>query len=106
MSDLPPIPHRRHRLVLHLEADDIGELENALTQIGTHLVMDDMRGRDWNQPVEISSGGYHSGHTLSLESDTSVTGDAYRESLKAWHQQLRAARKSAIPYTEQETTNG
>lgn len=95
MTDLPEIPHRRHQLTLKLEADDIGELENALTQIGTHLLMDDMRGRDWSQPVDIASGGYHSGHSLTLTSDLTIDGDAYRASLKTWSEANRAARNAS-----------
>lgn len=89
------LPRRRHQLNLKLEADTIDDLESALMNIGLQLVLDDARGRDWNEPVQITSGGYNSSHQLTMHSNTAITGDAYRARLKDWADANRAARRAA-----------
>lgn len=94
MSDLPEIPHRRHRLTISLEGDDIAALLSAIAAIEYDLIVKE-RDHDWNHPIDITSGGYDSGWHLHVDSDLSIEGDAYRESLKTWHEADRAARKAA-----------
>ena len=105
-STQPAIPHRRHRLDLTLEADDIQALLSALASV-EYDVLTKEREHDWTQPVDITSGGSDSGWHLSITSDLSIEGDAYRESLKAWSKANRAARAAARAAahgtTEQET---
>lgn len=94
MSDLPEIPHRRHQLQLTLEADDIEAMLASLHAI-EHDLLIKQRDHNWNHPVDITNGGYDSGWHLHITSDPTITGDAYRESLKAWSAAQRAARKEA-----------
>jgi hypothetical protein len=93
MSNLPEIPHRRHQLMLKLEADDIEAMLASLRAI-EHDLLIKQRDHDWNHPVEITSGGYDSGWHLTVTSDLSIEGDTYRASLKAWVEQNRAARRA------------
>jgi hypothetical protein len=96
MSDRPEIPHRRHRLTLNLEADDPKALRSALSNIEYDLEVKE-RDHDWTHPIEIHSGGWDSGYHLHVESDLTITGDAYRDSLKAWADARRAERRGECP---------
>ena len=81
-------------LSLTLEADDLDSLLHAFRAIEHDLLLKE-RDHDWTQPVEITSGGYDSGWHLEVTSDLTITGDAYRASLKTWSAADRAARNGA-----------
>lgn len=92
----PEMPHRRHRLELKLEADDIPALLSALAAIEYDLIVKE-RDHDWNHPIDITSGGYDSGWHLHVTSDLTIEGDDYRTSLKTWAAAQRAARQETKP---------
>lgn len=94
MTTQPESPRRRHQLSLTLEADDVDSLLASLRAIEHDLLIKE-RDHDWKHPVEITSGGYDSGWHLNITTDLTVTGDAYRDSLKTWHNAVKAARREA-----------
>ena len=80
------IPHRRHRLTLDLEADDHDELVNRLHEIGNQI------DREERDTADITSGGWASGHHLTITTDPAMTGDRYRDLLAQWSADRRANR--------------
>jgi hypothetical protein len=95
MSDRPEIPHRRHQLVLKLEADDMDAMLSALRAIEHDLLLKE-RDHDWNHPVDITSGGTDSGWHLTIDSDLTITSDAYRTSLMDWHRTNVESRQRSL----------
>lgn len=85
MADEEP-PHRRLRLNLDLEADDLHELAHALMAIGNDLELEGAEMR------EVTSGGYASGHHLVLACDDSMDHDRFASELAAWMQERRPNR--------------
>lgn len=85
------VPHRRLKLSLDLEADDLGELTSALENIIIDLRI---QGRDIR---DVTSGGYGSGFHLELSCDPDMTGDQYRVLLSQWRESRRAERVEAKP---------
>jgi hypothetical protein len=83
---MPDTPHRRLRLTLHAEADDVDTMAEVLMQIAAHLEND---GREDRQVV---SGGYAAGYDLTMTCDPEMDGDTYRELLTQWHRQIRRER--------------
>jgi hypothetical protein len=83
------IPHRRLRLTLDLEADNLGSLTVALENIARDLAID---GRETR---EVTSGGYSASYHLVLTCDPDMDGDRYREVLAAWSTARRRSRKEA-----------
>lgn len=84
MASEPP-PHRRLRLVLDLEADDLAELSAALTRIGNDL---EYEGREQR---EVTSGGYGSGWHLTLTRDEFMDHDRFATEIAEWHDRRKAA---------------
>lgn len=95
MTDLPAIPHRRHQLTLQLEADDITGLLSAIAAIEYDLLVK-QTDHDWNHPIDITSGGTDSGWHLHVDSDLTITADAYRESLMNWHRANVESRRRSM----------
>lgn len=87
-------PHRKHRMVLKLEADSIDDLSGALTQLALDLDMDDMRGRDWTERVDRASGGPSSGYQLDMVTDPNMDHDTYIQLLNAWLDSDRQRRQA------------
>lgn len=85
-GDLDP-PHRRLRLVLDLEADDVLEMAAALEM----LAMDIATRHITEQTRRYGSGGLTSGYQLTLTCDSAQTGDRYREQLSRWSVDRRQA---------------
>ena len=83
MTDTSP-PRRAYQLTLHLEADDMRELESALFRLSTQVAV----GEISNNCV---SGGYRSGFIWDLKHDPKMTGDRYREELAAYVAAQRGA---------------
>lgn len=83
-------PHRRLRLTLDLEADDLTSLTGALEALATNLLI-----ADRESIPDYASGGYHSGFSYKLTCDPDQTGDRFRDQLAAWSEQRRAARVAA-----------
>lgn len=81
----PSAPHRRLRLELYLQADDLTELAAALIRLANELEVDGV------EQVEVTSGGYASGHHFTLTCDPAQTGDRYREQLSRWSVDRRQA---------------
>lgn len=79
------LPHRRLRLVLDLEADDLTELAAAMIRLANELELDGA------EQVEGASGGVASGHHFTLTCDPTQTGDRYREQLSRWSVDRRLA---------------
>ncbi len=81
-------PHRRLRLQLTVEADNLDHLCRALDQISCDLDLDRQEER------VVTSGGYHTGWHLPLlcNPDMDEDGDQYRADLADWlrHQKQEA----------------
>lgn len=84
MSD---IPHRRLRLKLDLEADDLDSLGHALRSIANDLELEERE-----VVLDRTSGGYDAGYHLTIACDEDQTGDRYREQLAAWSAERKARR--------------
>ena len=84
MAEQPPPPHRRLRLQVDLEADDLDTLTGALREIALDLHIEDREQR-----VRVS-GGYSAGYDLTLTCDQEQTGDRFRQQLEAWTEERRA----------------
>ena len=82
----PDIPRRRLRLQLDLGADTLNDLYHALVSIADDLDHNGVEERDQ------TTGGYTSGHHLTLTCDPDQTGDQYREQLEAWSLARKATR--------------
>ncbi len=87
MSDAPPPPHRRLRMKLDLEADDLDSLASALRTMANDFDIDGVE-----TVLDRTSGGYDSGYHLSVACNPEQTGDRFREQLAAWAAERRAAR--------------
>lgn len=88
-------PHRRLRLELELEADDLEALVDRLRIVATDL---EMRRRE--RLLDITSAGfrgvgYTAGHHYTLTCDPDMTGDRYRDQLAAWARNRKQRRKAA-----------
>ena len=80
-------PRRRLRLVLDLDADDLGEMAAALHRIANDVDL----GEVDEGTHSISSGGWATGYQLNLTCDPAQTGDRYREQLSRWSIDRRQA---------------
>jgi hypothetical protein len=78
MPDQSTPPRRRLNLLLDLGADDLTELCHALRVLANDLEHDEREVR------EQTSGGYASGHHLSLTCVPEMTGDRFRAELADW----------------------
>lgn len=83
-------PHRRLRLSLHVEADDLEALADRL-----RIISEDLRMRR-QEKLRLTSGGYlggefASGADLELRCDPRMTGDRYRDAFAAWKRNRQAA---------------
>lgn len=81
------VPHRRLRLVMDLEADDVAVLVDELYNIAEKI-------RDNGSEVQSStSGGNQHGYHFDLTvTDEAMTPERYREELSAWVEARRASR--------------
>lgn len=64
--------HRRHRVVIDLEADDFDELYDSLTRIADSIYREQLDQR------ELTSGGPGSGYHFTLTTDREMTAERYR----------------------------
>jgi hypothetical protein len=78
MSETSEIPHRRLKLHLELEADDLNALCQSLQNIATDLHIE---GREVRQ---TTSGGVRSGFNLWLTCDEEQTAERFAEQLMAY----------------------
>ncbi len=72
------LPRRRLNLTLHLGADDMRALTDALEQIAIDLSI------SGDETAFVTSGGTRSGFDLHLTCDESMDGDRYRTELLAY----------------------
>ena len=74
-----PGPHRRHRLLLNLEADTPEELVNALQYLAHEIEAEgsDSRRLTYRGPSTTYQG--------TLRTDPEQDADRYREQLAGWH---------------------
>lgn len=86
-------PHRRLRLDLHLEADDLHSMAGALMDIAVDL---EQHGEERSQ----TSGGWASGHHFTLTCDPDQDGDRFRSQLEEW----RKARLAELAAEDDEVT--
>jgi hypothetical protein len=84
-------PHRRLRIKVDLEADDIQELTRALDGISLDIERDGREERD------VTSGGWGAGYHYSLTCNPDMTGDLYRDLLAHYVEQRRRKEQEATP---------
>jgi hypothetical protein len=82
-----PIPHKRLRMTLEVEAHDLGDLTRRLEQI----LLDIERGGSEVRNV-VSSGGWSLVLSVTNPEQTEAR---YAEQLRAWSAAWRAARRSS-----------
>lgn len=84
------IPHRRLRLNLDLEADDLDSLTSAMRIMANDL---DVEGQE--VVLDRTSGGYDSGYHLTVTCNPEQTGDRFREQIATWAAARRQERRMA-----------
>lgn len=73
------IPHRRLRLKLDLEADDLDTLAHEL-----RMIADDLEIHERESIPDRASGGLYAGYHLALTCDPEQNHERYVAQLKAW----------------------
>lgn len=83
----PKIFHRRIRVRLDLEADDVSAVIDTFDEIQHTLAQKDDIGEE---TADVVSGGYSSSWRLDMTCDTEQTPERYREQILAWKASQRA----------------
>ena len=79
-------PRHRHEMTLHVGANTLGRLTDLLHEIADEI---DREQRDCAQEV-TSGAGWH----FVIEHDATMTDERYDAELKAWWDEIKAARKA------------
>lgn len=86
-DDAPPVPHKRLRMTLEVEAHDLPDLSRRLEQI-----LLDVERTGLEQRQVVSGGGWFFELRIT---DPEQTEGRYEEQLREWSAQRRTARTAA-----------